>query len=247
MALGTHWRETPRMVVARDSLTPFADGVWVTAEPLRYLGMELTATMAVLRLGDSGLLVFSPVAMTPDRRAAVDALGRVTHLYAPNLFHHLWIGEWAAAYPSARVHAPAGLARKRRDLRIDRVHGAVPEPAFAGFVDEARIQGFRLEETVLVYGPARTLLVADLVHNIGRPEHPWTKLYSRTMGFYDRVALSRAIRWTAFSDRAGARRSLEELLLLPFDRLIVGHGEPLAANGRQAVAATYAWLRPDGG
>jgi len=229
-------------MVADGLLTPFADGVWVDDEPVRILGMRLTATMAVLRLGDDSLLLYSPVAMTPERRAAIEALGTIAHLYAPNLYHHLWIGEWAAAFPSARLHAPARLARKRRDLRIDRAHGAAPEPAFAGVVDELRIDGFRLEESVLVYRPARTLVVADLVHNVGRPRHRWTRFYAQTMGFYDRVALSRMIRWASFSDRSAARRSLDELLARPFDRLVVGHGAPLAHGGRQALAAAYAWL-----
>lgn len=212
------------------------------SDPVRFLGMHLTATMAVLRLPDSNLLLYSPVAMTPKRRGAVEALGPIAHLYAPNLYHHLWIGDWARAFPTARLHAPALLARKRPDLRVDRVHGSAPEPAFAGVIDEVRIDGFRLAESVLVHRPSRTLLVADLVHNVGRPQHPWTKLYARTMGFYDRVALSRMLRWTAFSDRAAARRSLDELLAFSFDGLVVGHGKPLTGGARQAVAAAYRWL-----
>jgi hypothetical protein len=139
-----------------------------------------------------------------------------------------------------------GLTKKRRQLRIDRVHDAAQEPAFVGVVDELRIDGFRLEESVLVYRPAHTLVVADLVQNVGRPQHRWTKFYTRTMRFYDRVALSRMIRWTAFSDRSAARRSLDELLARPFDRLIVGHGAPLAAGGREALAAAYSWLPATG-
>jgi hypothetical protein len=234
-------------VVADDdaTLTPFADGIWLGTEPVRFLGLRLTSTMTVLRLADGSLLLYSPVAMTPARRAAVEALGSVAHLYAPNTFHHRWIGDWAAAFPGARLHAPPDLANKRRDLRIDRVHGAAPpEPAFAGVIEELRIDGFRLQESVLVYAPARTLVVADLVHNIGRPTHGWTRLYTRTMGFYDRVAVSRFIRWTAFSDRAAARRSVDALLARPFDRLVVGHGAPVAAGGRDALAAVYAWLPP---
>jgi hypothetical protein len=50
------------------------------------------------------------------------------------------------------------------------------------------------------------------------------------------------IRWAAFSDRAAVRRSLDELLALPFDRLIVGHGAPLAAGGRDALTSAYGWL-----
>jgi hypothetical protein len=59
----------------------------------------------------------------------------------------------------------------------------------AGVVDELRIDGFRLRESVLFHRPSRTLVVADLVHNVGRPPHGWTKMYARTMGFYDRAAL----------------------------------------------------------
>ena len=232
------------MVAAEGRLTPFAEGVWVGTAPVRILGMELTTTMTVLRLADGALLLYSPTAMTPERRAAIEGLGPVAHLYAPNLYHHLWIGEWAAAWPSARLHAPAGLAEKRPDLRIDRAHDAAsPDPAMAGVVDELHIDGFRLEESVLVHRPTRTLVVADLVHNVGVPQHGWAKLYARLMGFYDRVALSRMIRWAAFSDRAAARRSLDALLALPFDRLVVGHGAPLATGGREALAAAYTWLR----
>jgi hypothetical protein len=223
-------------------LTPFADGIWLATDPVRPVGMRITATMAVIRMSNESLLLYSPVAMTPQRRAAVEALGRVAHLYAPNIYHHRWVGDWAAAFPSARLHAPVGLTKKRRDLRIDRIHGAAPEPAFAGIIDELQIDGCRLQESVILYRPARTLVVADLVHNVGQPQHWWTKVYTRLMGFYGRVALSRILRWLAFSDRAAARRSIDELLARPFDRLIVGHGEPLTADARVTLAAAYAWL-----
>jgi hypothetical protein len=62
------------------------------------------------------------------------------------------------------------------------------------------------------------------------------------MGFESRVALSRMLRWTAFSDRAAAQRSLDTLLALPFDRLVVGHGEPITTGAREALVAAYTWL-----
>jgi hypothetical protein len=99
-----------------------------------------------------------------------------------------------------------------------------------------------LGESVLVYRPAQTLLVADLVHNVGRPPGAWTKFYTQAMGFYDRVALSRALRWSAFSDRAAARRSLDQLTALPFERLVVGHGAPLASAAKEAFVNAYEWL-----
>lgn len=231
------------MTATDAELVPFAEGVWVGTAPARILGMPLTTTMTVLRLADGSLLLHSPTAMTPERREAVEALGPVSHLYAPSLTHHRRIGEWADAFPSARLHAPARLAKKRPDLRIDRVHQAPLDTGLVDVVDELRIEGFRLEESALYYRPSRTLLVADLVHNVGRPRHLWTQVYTRAMGFYDRLALSRMIRWFAFSDRAAARRSLDEVLAQPFDRLIVGHGAPLTTDAREALAAAFTWLR----
>lgn len=241
-----------------EALVPIADGVWTSWTPISFLGLRLTSTMVVLRLGGRDLLVYSPVPLTPERRAAVEGLGTVAHLYAPNLFHHLWLGEWAAAFPAARVHAPAGLTKKRPGLRVDRIHGApapakgpsrpgaetepAVEPGFAGVVDELPVAGFRLRETELFHRPSRTLVVGDLVCNVGRPAHRWTATYARLMGFHDRIALSRVIRWTAFDDKQAARRSLRAILERPFDRLIVGHGEPVLTGGRDALATAYGWL-----
>lgn len=221
-------------------LNAFRDGVWVECGPVSFLGLRLTATMTVLRLADGSLLLHSPLPLTDARRAEVCTLGRVTELYAPNTFHHLWLGDWIAAFPDARVHAPAELASKRPDLRIDRLHDREPSPIDG--VDEIPIRGFRLRETVLVHRSSGSAVVADLVHNIGRPEHTWTKAYTKAMGFYDRVALSRVLRWTSFDDRGAARRSVDALLEHSFDGLVVGHGEPIAHDAREALAAAMTHL-----
>lgn len=224
------------------ALKNIADGVWIDTGPTSIVGMKLTATMCVLRLGQGELLVYSPIALTDARRAEVEALGPVAHLYAPNLFHHLWMADWVAAFPNARLHGPAGLPKKRRDLRLARSLPGEPEPAFEGVIDELFIDGFRLEESVLFYRPAGTLVVADLVHNVGKPTQGWAKFYARTMGFYDKVALSGVLRWTAFSDKKAARQSIERLLKLPIERIVVGHGTPILSNARRELSQAYAFL-----
>ena len=82
------------------------------------------------------------------------------------------------------------------------------------------------------------------MHNIGRPAHRWTRFYAGLTGFYGRIAMSRVIRWTAFSNRSRARASLDEVLAQPFDGLIIGHGSHLQTGGREALAAAYTWLPP---
>jgi hypothetical protein len=225
------------------ALALFDEGVWIDSAPARILGMNLTATMTVVRLQTGGLLLHSPLEMTVERRLAVEALGVIEHLYAPNAYHHLWIGEWSTAFPAARTHGPATLSKKRPDVRVDRIFGGTAEPDFSDVIDEYRIRGFRMDECALVHRPSGTLLVADLVHNVGRPRGVWSALYTRVMGFHDRVAISRMIRWTAFADRSAARSSIDELLAAPFDRVIVGHGTPLGHDGKALIAAAFSWLQ----
>lgn len=228
----------------RAALTAFAPGVWLSSDPVRIVGMKLSSTMTVLELSDARLLVYSPVALTPERRTAVEALGTVAHLYAPNTFHHVWVDQWSRAFPSASVHGPSGLRTKRPELRIDRAHDVEPLGDPDAVLDEVPIAGFALQEGALIHRPSRTLLVADLVHNVGRPKDIWTSAYSKAMGFYDRVAISRMIRWTAFSDWRAARRSIDRLAGCAFDRMVVGHGAPIEVGAREALVAAYDWLGP---
>ena len=141
-----------------------------------------------------------------------------------------------------RSMARPGWSPSRADLRLDRKHGE-RWAAMDGVLDELAIDGFRLEEAVLHHRPSHTLIAADLVHNIGAPSQLWTKVYAGAMGFYDRVGLSRVLRWAAFSDRGAARKSVDEVLTLPFERLVVGHGAPVVHDACDALRDAYAWLR----
>jgi hypothetical protein len=226
-----------------EEFTQFTDDVWLTNEPVRIVGMKLTATMTVIRLPDSGLLLHSPVAMTKQRRGFVESLGTVTHLYAPNTFHHLWIGDWAREFRDACVHAPAALRKKRPDLRVDRAHDIDSPGALRESFDEVHVDGFALEESLLVHRASSMLVVADLVHNVGRPADKWTTFYSKAMGFYDRVAISRIIRWTAFSNTAATRKSIDRLADCNFERMVMGHGAPVDHDAREVVLAAYEWTR----
>lgn len=228
-----------------DGLERLAEGLWTATDPVKILGMRLTATMCALELDDDEVAVYSPLRLTEERRRAVADLGRLRCVVAPNLFHHLHVGDWLEAFPEAELHAPANLPGKRPDLEVDRALGTPAPRPLRDSVTEITIDGFRLEETALLHHASGSLLVADLVHNVGQPKGLWTSTYTRLMGFHDRVALSRMIRWTAFSERAAARASIERLLRLPWHRLVVGHGSPVESDAKQALRKAFGWLLHD--
>ena len=102
------------------ALTKLHDDLWIGHNPhSTMLGLKLGSRMTVVRLADGGLLLHSPIALDHATIDELRALGEVTHVVAPNLYHHLHAGPAVEAFPEAQLHGPAALHRKRRDLSFD--------------------------------------------------------------------------------------------------------------------------------
>ena len=135
-------------------LLEFGPGVWIREGPVVpfVAGFPYPTRMAVIRLSDGGLFVWSPVALSPALRREVDALGPVRCLVSPNLLHHLFLGEWKAAYPEARLFASPGLRRRRTDLAFDADLGDAPDPIWAADIDQVLVSGsFTMTEAVFFH------------------------------------------------------------------------------------------------
>ena len=72
----------------------------------------------LVRLQSGSLAVFSPTALTPEVRSTVEALGnKVAYIAALDYEHHIFITEWAKAFPSAKLLGVEGLAEKREKVQ----------------------------------------------------------------------------------------------------------------------------------
>ena len=114
-------------------LDEFADGIWLANGPevVAAMGFHYPTRMVIVRLTDGALWVWSPVALSQDIRAAVDAIGPVGYLVAPNHLHHVFLADWAEAYPQAEIWAAPGLAEKRGDLSFAGTLGNDPAPPWS--------------------------------------------------------------------------------------------------------------------
>ncbi|KAL7621407.1 hypothetical protein AAE478_008729 [Parahypoxylon ruwenzoriense] len=146
----------------------------------------------IIRLTSGALAVFSPVALTPETQAKVAELGgRVGYLIAGDIEHHIFLSEWAQAYPDAKLIGPRGLPEKRaaqkgKDPKIGGEPFAVVFDAGngrdAGAVSDEFAADFEVEyvgahpnrELVLLHKPDRVLVQADLLFNL-----PAVEQYSR--------------------------------------------------------------------
>jgi hypothetical protein len=225
-----------------EPLRALAPNLWVATRPLPLLVGDVGCRMTVVRLANGGLWLHSPVQLDPETREAVDALGTVRWLVGPSKVHHLFLGDWARAYPSAQLLGAPGLAEKRRDLRFD---GALSEESAALWNGELRPALFEgapsLNEVVFLHPASRTLLLTDLAFNVRPGAGGRARLFHWLVGATGRFGPHRIVR-LAIRDRAAARRSLEKVLAWDFDRVVVTHGEVLETGGPRALAESFAFL-----
>jgi hypothetical protein len=224
-------------------LVQHAEGLWSVAVPHRFYGLHLGTRMTVIRLPGGGLWLHSVVAVDDILADEIQAQGTIEHIVMPNLYHHVYVTDAIQRWPAARVRAPAAMRRKRPEVRIDAELSETPDPDWGGVLVPVHIDGSILDETVFVHRPTRTLVCADLVENFDTSPHLLTRLYLSASGIRGRVAFSRFLR-PMYRDRRATRRSLERLLELDFDRVVLTHGRVLERGGPAAVREAYRWLKP---
>ncbi len=230
-------------------LTRWHDGLWTAEMPHRLFGvLELGARSTIVRLASGELFVHSPIQLDDELKAKVDELGPVRQIVAPNRFHHLFAGDWARAYPDARLLLAPGLDAKRSDLRPDGDLGNVgvlgndPDPAWSADLGQALVEGApSLSEVVFHHRATRTLITTDLLANFHHQPTRVTGWYLRMAGIHGRAGVSRPVR-LAYSDRAAAAASLRRIFEWDFERVILAHGQVIEIGGKEILRDAYAWL-----
>jgi hypothetical protein len=222
-------------------LTQLADGVWEATSTLKMpLGVRFPIRMTVLRATDRSLALVSPIALDTATGGALDALGEVRLIVAPNLLHHLFAGDAKQRWPRARLVGPEGLAKKRPDLVRD---AALGDGVLLPGITSHAVQGApSIDEYLVHHAPSRTLVATDLVFNVrGGVGFPTWLVFALVSGTFGRLAPSRMWRFTV-KDRHAFRTSLERALQRDFDRLVVAHGEVVEAGAKAALRAALGGL-----
>mgnify|MGYP003633092769 CR=1 FL=1 len=223
-------------------LTKIAENIWaVEGQASLMPGVKLPARATVVRLEDGGLMVHSPISFSEETAAAIGALGEVTTLLAPNLFHHLYLEKAQSQFPDARTFAGSGMASKRKGLRVDETFGAKLPGTLSHDFDHVMIEGApKFDELVLCHRASRTLIVADYFFNIHDTKGLLSPLVLKMTGSYKRATQSKLWRKMA-EDREAMARSARAVLDLDYQRVIMCHGE-VVEDGREFTRASLDWL-----
>jgi uncharacterized protein DUF4336 len=227
-------------------LEPFGENIWFANGPtVISAGFRYPTRMAVVRLADGGLFAWSPIALSPELRAGVDALGEVHFLVTPTKMHHLSLTMWRNAYPRAVLFAAPGARERRLEIGFDEDLGEDPAPGWAGQIDQVIMRENAIaEEVVFFHRQSATVLVADLLQNF---PHGWftgaQALIARLDGMVGAEARTPNKFRFAFTDRRHARARVERILAWPAQKVLMAHGTPVDANGAAYLERAFAWLR----
>ena len=231
----------------QERLVEFGPEIW-TAEGsvVSFYGFPYPTRAAVIRLSDGTLFVWSPISLSPRLKSAIDALGPVRHLVSPNSIHHLFLGEWKAAYPDALLYAPPDLRKKCRGLVFHADLGDLPDAAWASDVDQVVMRGsVALTEVVFFHRASGSAIFGDLIQNFPRD---WFRGWQGVVARLDGIVAPNPgapREWRAsFVRRARARAALERILSWPIERVLIAHGQCAHTGGLEFVKKAFGWLRP---
>ena len=227
------------------ALEAFARSLWLAEGPtVPFLTIPYPTRMAVVRLASGDLFVWSPIELTPALAAELEALGPVRHLVSPNKIHHLFLGPWQERWPDARLYAPPGLAKKRRDLRFDAELGDASDPAWADDLDPIVFGGsLFMEEVVFFHHASRTALVCDLVQRHDPTGVRGLKGFVMRLDGLVGERGSAPREWRAsFLRRAQIRAARERLLSLHPERLVIAHGQCAHEGAAEILTRAMAWM-----
>lgn len=234
---------------AEQVLVQLDAGVWLAeGDIVDFYGFPCSTRMVIAQLPNGGLWVWSPVRLNDDLREAVAALGTPTHLVSPNRLHHLYLEDWKAAWPSAKLWGPASTIKKRGDLSFEAPLEHEPPTDWEGELDQAWFHGSLLfDEVVFFHKPSRTVIFADLTVNFSQDFLEahwswWKRIIARLWGIvegYGYAPLEFRLTWF---NRKPAGQAMKKVLAWQPDRVLMAHGELVDEAPETFLKSAFAWL-----
>lgn len=223
-------------------LQPLSNDLWTIFSPSKFLLFHVGTRMTVMRLSNGEVLLYSPVPINPALKKEIDDIGKVSHIVCPNNFHHLYASQAMALYPQACLHGPKALHKKRKDLNFSHTLTDTPHADWQQDIELITIEGSMMHETVFYHKPSKVLITCDVVENFETSEHFLTRLWLKAGGCHGQIGWPRILR-LVYLNRKKARSSLQKLFDLPFEKVVIAHGDILEKDARTLLRKGLAWLK----
>lgn len=211
------------------------DQIWILEYPIRFAGIDLYGRMTIVKLDNGDLFIHDPCKIDDLIKREIDSLGKVKYIIAPGSYHHLFVTDFQQKYPNAETFLCPGLERKRPDIKFDWILGNKPDHRWGNVFDQVLVQGTKyIWEVAFIHNPSKTLILVDLLENIGDDfKHPtgrilrfwWKVIYK--MWNNPKAAPEYQMGW---GKKDIVRNGLSKILNWNAERVILSHGELIEGN-----------------
>ncbi|KAJ6532685.1 hypothetical protein DFH09DRAFT_1370183 [Mycena vulgaris] len=225
-----------------------AKNIWTFSRPFSYLGIiPVGGRSTAIKMTNGGVWVLASTPLNPETKAKIDELGPVQYIISPDGVHHLYLGEFKKAYPTAKLIGPAeAVARGDKTLAFDGVWGRdLPDTKY-GFEEDiiaCYFSGFKTKDVAFFHPASATMIQADLLFNL-----PCTEQYSKTKSsgafpllssFKPSSWLQRKFSSSMGDDKAAMKRDVKTVTDWDFQRIIPCHGDVIESGAKQALLTAY--------
>lgn len=220
MSSGTIWRQ-------------LADDVALISFPWRTLGVDFKRNVTLLRLRDGRIVVHSSAPFLEQDVANIRRFGQPAWIAEATLMHDTFAKEAHNAFPDLPYLAPEGFA----EVSGISTRPLCPSPSdWAGEIDVLKIGGVRSNEHALFHRLSRTLVVADLFFSFPKDVQAWPRFFVHHCMRLPRLfGVSALFRLFVVRDKHAFNDSINAVLALDFDRLVVAHSEPIEKHAKRPV------------
>lgn len=211
------------------------------------LPLPFTTRMTVVRLGDGGLFLHSPITFETTLADQLKAMGTVRHLISPNQFHYAHIGEWSRAFPDAVVWGSPRVRERARsrgiEVRFDRDLDVEPPEEWRAEIDQTVVPGGIFGEFVFFHKKSMTLIVADTIINLelDRIRQPWRFAAKLTGMYHPRGQIFFGMRLPLLFQKQKTRAAVQRILAWQPERIILSHGRCFESNATAKLQGLFGW------
>lgn len=223
----------------------FGQDLLIVDGPIAYdFGVPFSTRMIIAKLNDGSLWICDPIQVSINTFNHIKSLGTVKYLIA-STWRHVWrLKEGHRLFPEAELWSSRRVPRNCKGLPFTGFLADEQTKGWAGEFDQIVFRGNALlDEVLFLHKKSRTLIVGDLIQNHAtKRSQPLRNALWKLAGVgYPHGGVPRDIRLT-FTSRDQARQSLDQLLSLDFDKLIIGHGPCVEKGAKRVVKKAFHWL-----
>jgi len=219
-------------------------GVWTFSRPFARFGIwHMGGRSTAIQLQNGGVWVLASTPLNAETKTKIDELGHVKYIIGADAVHHLFLGDYKKAYPSAKLIAPEAALSRHDDktLTLDGAWGRDPPNTQYGFeddIDHCYFSGFKNKDIAFLHRPSKTLIEADLVLNLpGKEQYSKTTISPKILSigaFGPSSWIHPRFIWNLGIDKEAMRRDAKTVSGWDFDRIIPCHGDVIETDGKKA-------------